>query len=122
MSALVFSPLKFGLLSYSFQFQFRFALICSHCHGHNGMARKEEFDFLSYKCWICGSFNPSRQQRIIHTKSEENLCSESRIKTNSEEEEKEPSKVSGILNLLWVFFVSVFLHLSFNLLYRFAHF
>ncbi|VDD96911.1 unnamed protein product [Enterobius vermicularis] len=70
----------------------RFALICSHCHGHNGMARKEEFDFLSYKCWICGSFNPSRQQRIIHTKSEENLCSESRIKTNSEEEEKEPSK------------------------------
>uniref|UniRef100_A0A158R5G3 Endoplasmic reticulum junction formation protein lunapark n=1 Tax=Syphacia muris TaxID=451379 RepID=A0A158R5G3_9BILA len=56
----------------------RYALICSHCHGHNGMARKEEFDFLSYRCWICGEFNPARRQRklqLTHTQSEETLFS-----------------------------------------------
>lgn len=63
----------------------RFALICSHCYGHNGMARKEEFDFLSFRCWICGEFNPARRQRkkldLMHTQSEENLSSGSRVMT-----------------------------------------
>lgn len=25
----------------------RYALICRHCHSHNGMALKEEFEFIS---------------------------------------------------------------------------
>lgn len=24
----------------------RYALICSHCHSHNGMALKEEFEYI----------------------------------------------------------------------------
>ena len=27
--------------------QNRYALICSQCHSHNGMALKEEFEYLS---------------------------------------------------------------------------
>uniref|UniRef100_F1L3Z3 Endoplasmic reticulum junction formation protein lunapark n=1 Tax=Ascaris suum TaxID=6253 RepID=F1L3Z3_ASCSU len=43
----------------------RFALVCASCYAHNGMAREEEFDYFSYRCWVCGTFNPARKQRII---------------------------------------------------------
>lgn len=68
----------------------RFALICSHCYGHNGMARKEEFEFLSYRCWMCGEFNPARRQRrsmqLMQTQSEENLSSSLRPDLGLEDE------------------------------------
>ena len=41
----------------------RFALICNHCYSHNGMALKEEFEFISYICCYCKRFNPSRKTR-----------------------------------------------------------
>lgn len=41
----------------------RYALICNNCSGHNGMALKEEFEFISFRCCYCMSFNPSRKQR-----------------------------------------------------------
>lgn len=41
----------------------RFALICAICSGHNGMALKEEFEFISFRCCYCMSFNPARKQR-----------------------------------------------------------
>ncbi|KAK6061736.1 hypothetical protein COOONC_00594 [Cooperia oncophora] len=41
----------------------RNALICSSCHGHNGMALPAEFDYLAYVCYICGHFNPARKFR-----------------------------------------------------------
>ncbi|XGW35803.1 hypothetical protein V3C99_019189 [Haemonchus contortus] len=41
----------------------RNALICSNCHGHNGMALPAEFDYLAYVCYICGHFNPARKFR-----------------------------------------------------------
>src|SRR5581483_2517709 len=31
----------------------RYALICNVCHSHNGMALKEEFEFIAYKCAYC---------------------------------------------------------------------
>uniref|UniRef100_A0A914S4V9 Endoplasmic reticulum junction formation protein lunapark n=1 Tax=Parascaris equorum TaxID=6256 RepID=A0A914S4V9_PAREQ len=37
----------------------RFALVCASCYAHNGMAREEEFDYFSYRCWVCGTFNPA---------------------------------------------------------------
>ncbi|CAH0754342.1 unnamed protein product [Bemisia tabaci] len=46
----------------------RFALICSACNSHNGMALKEEFEYLAYKCAYCGYFNPARKQRLVAPK------------------------------------------------------
>ncbi|BGP47969.1 hypothetical protein JCM10450v2_003838 [Rhodotorula kratochvilovae] len=39
----------------------RYALICGQCFAHNGLARKEEFDFVQYRCPRCGYFNPPRR-------------------------------------------------------------
>ncbi|XP_003247362.1 endoplasmic reticulum junction formation protein lunapark [Acyrthosiphon pisum] len=43
--------------------QNRYALICRTCGSHNGMARKEEFDFLAYRCAYCSQWNPSLKPR-----------------------------------------------------------
>jgi len=39
-----------------------FALICGNCHMHNGLARKEDFAFITYYCPHCNALNGSRQQ------------------------------------------------------------
>ena len=39
-----------------------FALICGNCHMHNGLARKEDFAFVTYYCPHCNALNGSRQQ------------------------------------------------------------
>lgn len=41
----------------------RYALICAKCHGHNGMALKEEFEFITFKCCYCFYINPARKAR-----------------------------------------------------------
>lgn len=41
----------------------RFALICRRCNRHNGMALKEEFEFLSYHCAYCQFHNPAKRTR-----------------------------------------------------------
>uniref|UniRef100_A0A0A9YZY6 Endoplasmic reticulum junction formation protein lunapark n=1 Tax=Lygus hesperus TaxID=30085 RepID=A0A0A9YZY6_LYGHE len=41
----------------------RYALICKNCASHNGMALKEEFEYLAFKCVYCGFPNPSRKVR-----------------------------------------------------------
>lgn len=38
-----------------------YALICKNCHMHNGLARKEDFQFIAYYCPHCKSLNASRQ-------------------------------------------------------------
>ncbi|KAK0067633.1 endoplasmic reticulum junction formation protein lunapark [Biomphalaria pfeifferi] len=43
----------------------RYALICQYCHSHNGMALREEFEYLSFRCCYCFSLNPARKQRPI---------------------------------------------------------
>ncbi|CAJ0609977.1 unnamed protein product [Cylicocyclus nassatus] len=44
----------------------RLALICSNCHGHNGMALPAEYDYLAFVCFICGHFNPAKKFRPSH--------------------------------------------------------
>ncbi|GAA5904141.1 hypothetical protein JCM8208_003458 [Rhodotorula glutinis] len=39
----------------------RYALICGQCYAHNGLAKKDEFDFVQYRCPRCGHFNPPRR-------------------------------------------------------------
>lgn len=41
----------------------RYALICSQCQSHNGMALKEEFEYIGFRCCYCFNFNPARKQR-----------------------------------------------------------
>lgn len=45
--------------------QDRFAIICRECHSHNGMALKEEFDYVAYRCAFCNAMNPARKTRPV---------------------------------------------------------
>lgn len=37
-------------------------MICFQCRTHNGMALCEEFDQITYFCFKCGTYNPSRNE------------------------------------------------------------
>lgn len=39
-----------------------YALICGNCHMHNGLARKEDFAYITYYCPHCNALNRSLQQ------------------------------------------------------------
>uniref|UniRef100_A0A1A8GJU9 Endoplasmic reticulum junction formation protein lunapark n=1 Tax=Nothobranchius korthausae TaxID=1143690 RepID=A0A1A8GJU9_9TELE len=43
--------------------QNRYALICQQCFSHNGMALKEEFEYLVFRCAYCYFLNPARKTR-----------------------------------------------------------
>ncbi|ONK79794.1 uncharacterized protein A4U43_C01F10140 [Asparagus officinalis] len=38
-----------------------YALICGNCHMHNGLARKEDYPYVTYYCPHCHTLNGSRQ-------------------------------------------------------------
>ncbi|KAG5872771.1 hypothetical protein JTB14_005803 [Gonioctena quinquepunctata] len=41
----------------------RYALICKKCFTHNGMAFKEDFEYLSFRCCYCSHLNPAKKQK-----------------------------------------------------------
>ncbi|XP_014597994.1 PREDICTED: protein lunapark-B isoform X1 [Polistes canadensis] len=41
----------------------RYALICRQCECHNGMALKEEFEYLGFRCCYCNFWNPPKKQK-----------------------------------------------------------
>uniref|UniRef100_A0A4W5MUC8 Endoplasmic reticulum junction formation protein lunapark n=1 Tax=Hucho hucho TaxID=62062 RepID=A0A4W5MUC8_9TELE len=43
--------------------QNRYALICQQCLTHNGMALKEEFEYIAFRCAYCCFLNPARKTR-----------------------------------------------------------
>ncbi|XP_065606350.1 endoplasmic reticulum junction formation protein lunapark isoform X2 [Cyrtonyx montezumae] len=43
--------------------QNRYALICQQCCSHNGMALKEEFEYVAFRCAYCFFLNPARKTR-----------------------------------------------------------
>ncbi|KAM9809034.1 endoplasmic reticulum junction formation protein lunapark-B isoform X3 [Syngnathus typhle] len=43
--------------------QNRYALICQQCFSHNGMALKEEFQYIAFRCAYCYFLNPARKTR-----------------------------------------------------------
>lgn len=43
----------------------RYALICKFCFSHNGMAHKDEFEYLNFRCCFCNNFNPARKQKPV---------------------------------------------------------
>ncbi|KAK0571068.1 hypothetical protein LWI29_010527 [Acer saccharum] len=38
-----------------------YALICGNCHMHNGLARKEDFSYITYYCPYCHALNRPKQ-------------------------------------------------------------
>lgn len=42
-----------------------YALICGNCHMHNGLARKEEFPYVSYYCPHCHALNQAKQSERV---------------------------------------------------------
>lgn len=43
--------------------QNRYALVCQQCLSHNGMALKEEFEYIAFRCAYCYFLNPARKMR-----------------------------------------------------------
>ncbi|CAH9075605.1 unnamed protein product [Cuscuta epithymum] len=44
-----------------------YALICCHCHMHNGLARKEDFPYIAYYCAHCKTFNEPKHMPDLIT-------------------------------------------------------
>ncbi|KXJ23332.1 endoplasmic reticulum junction formation protein lunapark-B [Exaiptasia diaphana] len=60
----------------------RYALICKQCLSHNGMALKEEFEYVAFRCCYCFYFNPARKQRPIAPKLEDDPMTPGRSRKN----------------------------------------
>jgi len=43
----------------------RYALICRQCQSHNGMALRDEFEYIAFRCCYCYYWNPARKQRPV---------------------------------------------------------
>merc|ERR1712226_1554745 len=43
----------------------KYALICSQCLNHNGMALKEEYEYVAFRCAYCGLSNPAKKGRPV---------------------------------------------------------
>lgn len=73
--------------------QNRFALICRHCFSHNGMALKEEFEYIAFRCCYCHAPNPARKNRPHAPKLPLNIpepaSSSATSAQSSEQEDKE---------------------------------
>ncbi|KAG2691665.1 hypothetical protein I3760_08G018000 [Carya illinoinensis] len=50
-----------------------YALICGNCHMHNGLARKEEFPFITYYCPHCHALNRPKQSEEEHVSGSNTL-------------------------------------------------
>ncbi|KAF3784475.1 Uncharacterized protein EJ110_NYTH27276, partial [Nymphaea thermarum] len=49
-----------------------YALICGNCHMHNGLARKEDFPYITYYCPHCRALNSSDLQQAQPSGSSSN--------------------------------------------------
>ncbi|XP_075036674.1 endoplasmic reticulum junction formation protein lunapark [Mixophyes fleayi] len=63
--------------------QNRYALICQQCFSHNGMALKEEFEYVAFRCAYCYFLNPARKTRPQAPRLQE-LSFERRPRTDSQ--------------------------------------
>ncbi|XP_031494574.1 uncharacterized protein At2g24330-like [Nymphaea colorata] len=52
-----------------------YALICGNCHMHNGLARKEDFPYITYYCPHCHALNSSNLQQAQPSGSSSNNIS-----------------------------------------------
>ncbi|KAK3702891.1 hypothetical protein QZH41_014155, partial [Actinostola sp. cb2023] len=60
----------------------RYALICKQCCSHNGMALKEEFEYVAFRCCYCFYMNPARKRRLTAPKLEDDPMTPGRSRKN----------------------------------------
>ncbi|NWQ75011.1 LNP protein, partial [Columbina picui] len=77
--------------------QNRYALICQQCFSHNGMALKEEFEYIAFRCAYCFFLNPARKTRpqaprLPDFSFEKKPPAELRPQTSLEPGEKKPQE------------------------------
>ncbi|NXR50300.1 LNP protein, partial [Hippolais icterina] len=78
--------------------QNRYALICQQCFSHNGMALKEEFEYIAFRCAYCFFLNPARKTRpqaprLPDFSFEKKRCAELRSETEPlEPKERKPQE------------------------------
>ncbi|XP_069839098.1 endoplasmic reticulum junction formation protein lunapark isoform X4 [Dendropsophus ebraccatus] len=60
-----------------------YALICQQCFSHNGMALKEEFEYVAFRCAYCFFLNPARKTRPQAPRLQE-LNLERKLRTDSQ--------------------------------------
>ncbi|XP_034042555.1 endoplasmic reticulum junction formation protein lunapark-A [Thalassophryne amazonica] len=68
--------------------QNRYALICQQCESHNGMALKEEFEYVAFRCAYCFFLNPARKTRpqaprLPEITAERNMVSEAHLTSSN---------------------------------------
>ncbi|NXN80535.1 LNP protein, partial [Bombycilla garrulus] len=70
--------------------QNRYALICQQCFSHNGMALKEEFEYIAFRCAYCFFLNPARKTRPQAPRLGDFSFEKKRSELQSETEPLEP--------------------------------
>ncbi|XP_051563392.1 endoplasmic reticulum junction formation protein lunapark-B isoform X2 [Myxocyprinus asiaticus] len=70
--------------------QNRYALICQQCFSHNGMALKEEFEYIAFRCAYCYFMNPARKTRPQAPRLPE-FSFERRLRSESPEAQSSPA-------------------------------
>ncbi|TNN60347.1 Protein lunapark-A [Liparis tanakae] len=79
--------------------QNRYALICQQCLSHNGMALKEEFEYVAFRCAYCYFLNPARKTRpqaprLAEATGEVKMTAEATVPSSAADGDEDPS-VSG---------------------------
>lgn len=71
----------------------RYALICKQCQSHNGMALREEFEYVAYRCAYCFYWNPARKQRPVAPRLQPmHLPASSQEEHSSSSDEEPPAR------------------------------
>jgi len=68
----------------------RYALICKQCQSHNGMALREEFEYVAYRCAYCFYWNPARKQRPVAPRLQPMVLPASSQEEHSSSSDEEP--------------------------------
>jgi hypothetical protein len=63
----------------------RYALICKSCHFHNGMALKEEFEYICFRCAYCLFYNEARKKKLTVPGSSFSSINQAKKFTNDNE-------------------------------------
>ncbi|XP_075641827.1 uncharacterized protein At2g24330 [Castanea sativa] len=70
-----------------------YALICGNCHMHNGLARKEDFPYITYYCPHCHALNrPNQSEAQVSGLDSPNLGS---LRTQGSGDVMDNARVSG---------------------------
>jgi len=82
----------------------RYALICKQCQSHNGMALREEFEYIAYRCCYCHYWNPARKERPVAPRLPQQMAQlgtlqrQSSTESTSDEDEA-PAKPAASITL-----------------------